>query len=738
MIANLPLQKVSLAHKMNPKNKWGERTIDEFIRATDWGANQNSMYRKYYDLYYGEPDMDVYDYVTNPYNFPAWRQFKMPAKVRNYNIIKPVVDLLIGEAIKRPFNYQVSVQNFDAPSKMKDEKIKVMRKLVEQMFVNEANELGVETGIPSKEVPTPEEAMTAFHSSYDDIRAMMGQDAIDYLKYNLELPMKFQDAFLHWCITGVVTTYKSVEYGDVYYEIVPPDELEYDRSSGTGFIEDGSWAIRKTHMSANQIMDAFFEDLTEEQIDWLENPNSTDIITTLFNPVQNDNTRRLPVYHITWKSFRKIGLLTYIDVNGQQQSMEVSEKYKLDEAHGDIDIEWFWVNQVWEGYRIDQDMYLRIQPLEFQRQSMNNPSDVKLPYNGRKYANEWDLPVSIVSLGEPFQILYNVFHFMLEKTINKNRDKIAMMDINMIPKKGGWDEDKFMYYADAFSWAFVDSTAENAQGERANFQNFQALDLSISQYIGTQFELLLAVKQEYEDMIGVTRQRKGNIAASDSVGTTERAVFQSAVTSEDMFKRFEGLRTRDMQGLVDISQVAWREGKKGTFLNSEFRNQMLDIDPEVYCHADLGIFATDSSEEMEKLQNLKGVALEFVQNGAKPSTIADILDSSNFAKVRNKLKEVEAAQEKMEQAAAEREQAATQELKQMELDNREDVQAHDEKQKDKEIEVKREEIQSKEGIEAKKLIVAREKVAIDEKSNDLQKEQIQSNERIAKSKKATV
>ena len=98
--------------------------------------------------------------------------------------------------------------------------------------------------------------------------------------------------------------------------------------------------------------------------------------------------------------------------------------------------------------------------------------------------------ISIISMGLPYQVLYNVFHYRLELSIAKNKDKIMLMEMNTIPKRHGWDEEKFMYYADAMGYAFVDSTAEGKNNERVTFNQYQVLDMSLGQYIAAQFQLI--------------------------------------------------------------------------------------------------------------------------------------------------------------------------------------------------------------------------------------------------------
>ena len=50
-------------------------------------------------------------------------------------------------------------------------------------------------------------------------------------------------------------------------------------------------------------------------------------------------------------------------------------------------MEWKWVNEVWEGTRIDGRVYIKIHPIVNQRNSLDNPSVCKLPVNGIRYSN---------------------------------------------------------------------------------------------------------------------------------------------------------------------------------------------------------------------------------------------------------------------------------------------------------------------------------------------------------------
>lgn len=668
----IPKQKIPTSQK---NKDWGKKCIQAYIAESSFSSTDKAGLVDLYEAYNGLLDEGAYNYVTNPYNSEAWKKKNFPAKLRNYNIIKPVVDLLMGEKSKRPASYQVVVRNADLHSKKTEAIYEAVIGSLQQMFVNELNAQGVDTGMESKPVEDPKHIADFLNTNYKDARAITGQQSLDYLRDYLDLDDQFQKAFFDWLITGQVYSYKGVCMDEVEFEIVSPLDIDYQKSPDIDFIEDGDWVVRRKYMTVNAILDSFYDVLSDDEIDALEKPSGRrsggGYLEAALTPDtdEGDNDRYAEVIHVTWKSFRKVGILTYTDEFGFQQEIEIDEQYKVDREAGER-VQWFWVNHVWEGYRIDGSIFVGIQPHEVQRPSMTNMSICKLPYNGRAYSNRHVENTSIVQMGLPYQILYNVFHYRLELTMAKNKDKIALIEMNTIPKRHGWDEEKFMYYADAMGFAFIDSTAEGKNNERVTFNQYQVLDMSLSQYISAQFQLLQAIKQEWEDLVGITRQRKGQVMASDGSGATERAVFQSSVMTEELFRKFDKYEEKEMQGLLDCSKHAWRGGKKSAYITSDYRNELLEIEGEEYAEAEYAVFAKNSSKENTKLETFKSLALSFAQNGSKPSTVAEILDTDNFSNIKRLVTKAEEAEAQMKQ----QEQQMQQQMQQQQLEAQQQMQ----------------------------------------------------------------
>ena len=96
------------------------------------------------------------------------------------------------------------------------------------------------------------------------------------------------------------------------------------------------------------------------------------------------------VYHVCWKSFKKIGFVTIINPEtGEEEEFVVDEYYKS--TGNEVNVEWDWIIEVWEGYNAD-DLYFGIQPIEYQYITSKNLNSQRLPYTGIVYSNTNSAP----------------------------------------------------------------------------------------------------------------------------------------------------------------------------------------------------------------------------------------------------------------------------------------------------------------------------------------------------------
>ena len=685
--AKIPQQRLPLSKKTN---KWKEECVDAFINLSKFGLSERrSNLKALYDYYNGEVDEADYRYVIKPY---GKSRENFPSKLRNYPIIKPIIDLLLGEKSKRPLNYSVTVKNSDSVSLKEEAKKQKLLAAAEEIFLKElAKSKDPNAQQAQEENPIPKQIIEQFERTYVDDRAIKGQAAINYIMYDQEIYDKFQKQFFHFFVSGESYSHKGVRRKEPFYEVINPIDIDFDKDPDIEFVEDGDWAIIRKYAHASTVIDHFGEYLNDEQVLELENPRHTSVDTYLLYRAEATGTddniyrnRLVEVVTVYWKSRKRIGFVEYVDPQtGGIEEFEVEDEYKLSSElkQQGAKLSWEWVNEVWEGTKIDGRFYVNMNPIPNQRTSLDNPSKCKLPINGFKYSDINSSNISLVSLGIPFQINYNIFKYRMELSIARSKDIIAQFDINMIPKK--WDLDKFMYYVEGTGIAWVDY---NKEGIQLSPQHQSVLDMSIKtidQYI----TLLESTVQEWEKISGVNRQRQGGIGAYEGKASSQQAIVQSSHITEDLFRKFSRFEQRELQGLLDYSKEAWIDGKRGMYVMPDTTAQFIDIDSLGHMETEYGIFVSDAGKDQENIRQAKELSQAMIQNGMPASAVLDLFDTENFTGIKDKLQKAEKAQQELAQA----QQQAEMQQKQMEMQmKQQEVQmmaAEKDKDRQKDIEI---------------------------------------------------
>jgi DNA-binding protein H-NS len=343
---------------------------------------------------------------------------------------------------------------------------------------------------------------------------------------------------------------------------------------------------------------------------------------------------------------------------------------------------------------------------------------------------------------------YQIMHYKLEMTIAKSKGKIALMDINTIPNKQGWDEEKFFYYAEAMGFGLID---RNQAGTDKTWNQYQVLDMGLYEHIKNLIDVMEYVKAEWDQLVGITPQRKGQTSASETATGVSTARYQSALISERAFSRFEEFLQRELQAVVDYSKFSNMGTEKETFYRSDYSIEMLASTPEEFMEAEYGVYVSNTAQDIEDLSLLKQIIPNIATQDTNPGDLAEMIMSRNISKLKATLdeketKEMDAAQQQQQsesdiqirQQEIQKEYAAIKfEFDNLLQDNKYEHEkdlTHIKGQYDladtnspgdidtvnpMDIEanmIKREEITSKTGIEREKIAAGREKVKADSES----------------------
>lgn len=158
--------------------------------------------------------------------------------------------------------------------------------------------------------------------------------------------------------------YIGIVNGKPVAKVVNPLRFACDLSPDLDFIENGQWAVAEFRMHPYEVISQF--DLTDKEIDEI-NSNYQHRVAE-YNagggffenrPAYDEDTyNTISVKHIVFRGQRRVGWLDYQDLEtGEIHSkFMVDEEYKLNPEAGDIYIEWEWIDEVYEVWKIGTNM----------------------------------------------------------------------------------------------------------------------------------------------------------------------------------------------------------------------------------------------------------------------------------------------------------------------------------------------------------------------------------------------
>lgn len=703
-INNLTLPRQRLPYNQKTK-EWRVNCIDYADRHSFYNNERvrKSLQNKIINLnlYNGIVDVRDLTNVVNPHQIDA--SF-VPDNIPHHPIIVPKIDLLVGEEIKRRFDWSCIVTNPDAISKKEeDKKTFLIQKLSEMLQANYSDE---ELESKMKDL---EQYMKY---SWQDLREKMANQILKHYWQEQKFDLKFNNGFKDALIFAEEIYQCDIIHGEPVMEKLNPLKVHSVRSGNSDRIEDSSIIIIQDHWSPHKIIDHYHDELKPEDIDYILEYTTTSskgsysddqnnhvllrdalntgvegMYDTIFNLAElnghffgsnyTDDTGNIRILKVFWKSLKQVKKVKYYDEFGEEQYKIMSEEYIPNKSLGE-EVSSMWVNEWWEGVKIGKDIYLNIKPRKVQYNKIHNPSICHPGIIGQLYNTNQSKSVSLVDRCKNYQYMYDVIWDRLNKAISTNYGKIMELDVAKVPEN--WEVEKWLHFAFVNKIAVIDSFKEGNQGAATgklagsmNTQGGRVMDMETGSYIQQHIQLLEFIKMEMGEIAGVTQQRQGQISNRETVGGVERSVNQSSHITEYWFMLHEQTKLRVLECFLETAKVALKgNNKKIQYLLDDQTIEVLNLDSDEFCEADYGLVMSSSSKTQELEQMIKQNAQAFLQNGGMLSTLMDIYFAPSLMDMRRKL---ENAEEQIHQrnSEASQQQAKMQEQQltaQTDLENR--------------------------------------------------------------------
>lgn len=694
--------------KQKKDDSWVKNTMDYFAnKAYAEYVKNRDTFVKNYDLMKGilrREDFLIDEPEVKSFTDMLEADLELPAYVKHYSIITTPVNELVGEISKRPDSFRVKAFDDDSQAQELQFKTDTLKAYVinqvKQQVMAKAAIAGQEMSMEDIEAITMEQVKDQL-DSYTSVAEKWANHVLTSQKADFNLKEKSEDAFRDLLISAreFYHIYEDNSKLGFNIEVANPKNTWFLTTPDRKYISDptgraqGAYAAGTVEvMELSQIIEAF-PDLTKDEIDHLRSslqdyglinvresnlgnpdaiPGQDSVMYDTYDPLvlqtrmiiesemkeNNDGLKdflgltsnvssfgyKYVVVRSYWISKKKIGKLIYTDELGNEQSVLVDETYKAGDMPTEISLEWGWINQWYQGTKIGPDIY-HVKPFKLLNYC---------PIIGTTYEVKNTEARSLVDLMKPFQVIYNVCMNQLYKLLEKEVGKVQLMSLRHIPiPKDGDAQDALDIWemeARERGVVFVDDSPENLKSP-SSFNQFTSLDLTRTQEIQARYTLAQQMKIECWELIGMSKQRMGSIAASETATGTQTAIAQSYSQTEPLFVAHEYVMGQLYQAIVDAALYVESAKPQSTlsYITNEGESAFVQVNGSDLKLRDLKVFLTNRPEDTQMFNELRQLSQAIIQNGGTLYDVIELYSTKSMREMKKTFKDLRDRQVQQQQ-----------------------------------------------------------------------------------------
>jgi hypothetical protein len=722
-----PRQQLSYKQKTT---KWGKKCVD--VADTGCTVMNNTSVRK--SVRHKRINRDLvnmklhYEDIVNVLNPNNLKASFVPKSMQHYPTINSYLELLRGECLSRPFEWNVVVTNPNALSdieeKKKDKILETLKSLIQDQSLSEDDF--------NKKL---QEQSTYFQLKYKDMREVRANRLLNHYLIQDDYKSLFDsDGFMDALIYNEEHYYIDIVGGEPHIEKIDPEELHIYKSGSSNRTEDADLIVWETYRSVGWVYDNYNDVLTKKDRDYLEkivsgnadgNYDSKDSFLDssayslsgrsadeavsdprFFSALLNDYgylESGLPyngqgdvrVLKVFWKSRRKIKKVKKYDFKtGEEEIHFYPETYTINKSLGEEE-DILWVNEAWEGTKIGSEIYVNIRPKPVQYNSMSNPSRCHFGIVGQLYNIGKTTSPSIVDILKPYAYNYDITMDKLYKLIDSNLGKLTIFDTASIPDS--WKVEEWLYFAKKNRIAVKNSFNEGKKGSATgklygamNTNTSGVIDASLSNEISFNIELLNWINTQMGQACGITPQRLGQISNRETVGGVERSTLQSSHVTEYLFARHDNLKKRVLEAFLETAKIALKgRKKKFEYLLSNGCRILTTIDGDEFAECDYGLAVDNSQVSKLLMERMDTLAQAGLQNQMfNFSTMLKLYATNSISEKISIMEDAEQKAQEMQEQQRQYEMQLQQQQQQAAMEEKQADRDFEERQNDKNNETK--------------------------------------------------
>ena len=586
--------------KQKQDDSWVKNTMDYFAtKAYAEYIKNRDTFVKNYDLMKGilsREDFLIDEPEVKSFTDMLQSDLELPSYVKHYSIVTTPINELVGEISKRPDAYRVKAFDDDSQAQELQFKTDTLQAYVinqvKQQVMAKAAMSGQEISMEDVEAITMEQVKEQL-DTYTSVAEKWANHTLTAQKAEFNLKEKGEDAFRDLLISA-----------REFYHI-------YEDNSKLGFNIE------------------------------VANPKNTWFLTTPDKKYISDPTGRSQGAYAAG-TVEVMELSEIIEAHPDLTKQEIDHLRTSQQDYGLINARESNLGNPNVDPGIDSINYDTYDPLVLQTR-MIIESEIKENNDGLQ--DFLGVTNNVSAFGNKYVVIRS--YWISKKKIGKltytdemGNEQSTLVDENY---KSGDIPTQI-----ALEWGWIN---EWYQGTKIGPDIYHVKPYKLLNYcpiIGTTYEVKNTEARSLVDLmkpfqlIGMSRQRMGSVAASETATATNTAMQQSYSQTEPLFIAHEYVMGQLYQGIIDASLYIESSKPQSTlsYITSEGESAFVQVNGSDLTLRDLKVFLTNRPEDTQMFNELRQLAQAIIQNGGTLYDIIELYSTKSMREMKKTFKDL--------------------------------------------------------------------------------------------------
>lgn len=621
---NFPIQQIPESDK---NKQWHRMHIDIFIQSL--GVSNNFHLASKEDEY---RNSNTYNAVFDPQSkksitSPNGSLINLEYKV--WPLARQKVRQLVSDFQARPMRKKVSTINKEAENRRAKHELDLsLEKALQEVNAEISEMLGFDVNDQEsqEQLEIPDDISKYISMTYREAIEDQLQIGVDYLLYANKLSEVFKYGFID-AMTYFKSFFKVYIYdGDPYWRRIDPRNCFYDVPDNSEFLDDCQWFIEERWLTVNQIISEYPE-LTNLEIKQLqEMVTSGETSGSSWIDWKVGQGMRIRVVSMEWKSLMQ----TKVKISENKKNpnnpyyKKVKDDYKPRKSEKTISRV---VDDIRKCTLIGNEIVTDWGRVENQVRSVDSPEKASLSYVGLIGDATSGEQHSLVKELEYLQDFASDILFTIKKTSMKLGKRALVYDFAQMPKQFAARKnplESVLHHMGEDSIIGINSKDESNRGKQHSFNQFKDVNLSPSGDVNELINLFMVIEDLASKVSGVSPQREGQTEQYETGVNNRSAIIASTRRTEIYMRPYDALVQRVIERAINLTKIAWKDGKKARFFMGDGAMAVLNVMPDVELN-DYGFYLGDGGKDLNMKDKIDAVATNYLQGANEPEMILQMI-----------------------------------------------------------------------------------------------------------------